>query len=118
MSELKKHIYDEKNGLHYTLIGDYYIPDLKLFEDENRMNDLLSCEFNIDTGCVELRYADGSRISIDCTAVENEVMDNMYQRTELDWLIYNAPLEYANLILNGNPEKYLKAVTVCRAFES
>lgn len=72
---------------------------------------ILSCEFNIDTACVELRFADGSMISIDCTAVENEVTDNMYQRSELDWLIYNAPLEYADLILNGDPEKYLKAVT-------
>ena len=71
----------------------------------------LSCEFNIDTACVELRLSDGTMISIDCTAVENEVADNMYQRSELDWLIYNAPLEYANLILNGDPEKYLKAVT-------
>ena len=35
MEELKKHIYDESNGLHYTLVGDYYIPDLKLPE-ENR----------------------------------------------------------------------------------
>ena len=35
MDKLKKHIYDESNGLHYTLIGDYYIPDLKLPE-ENR----------------------------------------------------------------------------------
>lgn len=33
MSELKKHIYDEKNGLHYTLVEDYYIPDLKLPEE-------------------------------------------------------------------------------------
>lgn len=32
MDELKKHIYDENNGLHYTLVGDYYIPDLKLPE--------------------------------------------------------------------------------------
>lgn len=72
---------------------------------------ILSCEFNIDTACVELRYADGTMISIDCTAVENEVADNMYQRSELDWLIYNAPLEYADLILNGDPEKYLKSVT-------
>ena len=60
---------------------------------------------------MELRLSDGTMISIDCTAVENEVADNMYQRSELDWLIYNAPLEYANLILNGDPEKYLKAVT-------
>ncbi len=75
------------------------------------MKHLLSCEFNIDTACVELNYSDGSMISIDCTAVENEVADNMYQRTELDYLVYNAPLEYADLILNGDPEAYLKAVT-------
>lgn len=53
----------------------------------------LSCEFNIDNACVELRLSDGTVNSIDCTAVENEVADNMYQRSELDWLIYNAPLE-------------------------
>ena len=47
-------------------------------------------------------------ISIDCTAVENEVADNMYQRAELYWLIYNITLEYADLILNGDPEEYLK----------
>lgn len=79
---------------------------------------ILSCEFNIDTACVELRLADGTLISIDCTAVENEVADNLYQRSELDWLIYNAPLEYADLILNRDPEKYLKAVTVYKPFES
>ncbi len=75
------------------------------------MKQLLSCEFNIDTACVELKYSDGSKISIDCAAVENEVADNMYQRSELDYLVYNAPLEYADLILNGDPEAYLKAVT-------
>ena len=79
---------------------------------------ILSCEFNIDTACVELKLADGTMISIDCTAVENEVADNMYQRSELDWLIYNAPIEYADLILNGDPEKYLKTVTVNKPFEN
>ncbi len=79
---------------------------------------ILSCEFNIDTACVELRLSDGTTISIDCTAVENEVADNMYQRSELDWLIYNAPLEYADLILNGDPEKYLKAVTQYKPMDS
>ena len=79
---------------------------------------ILSCEFNIDTACVELKLADGTLISIDCTAVENEVADNMYQRSELDWLIYNAPIEYADLILNGDPEIYLKTVTVNKPFDS
>ena len=72
---------------------------------------ILSCEFNIDTACVELRLTDGTLISIDCTAVENEVADNMYQRSELDWLIYNDQAAYADLILNGDPETYLKSVT-------
>lgn len=75
------------------------------------MESLLSCEFNMNTACVELWYLDGSKISIDCTAVENEVADNMYQRSELDWLIYNDPAAYADLILNGDPETYLKTVT-------
>ena len=79
---------------------------------------ILSCEFNMDTACVELRFADGSMISIDCPAVENEVADNMYQQSELDWLIYNAPPEYADLILNGDPEKYLKAVAEYKPLDS
>ncbi len=79
---------------------------------------LLSCEFNIDTACVELKYSDDTMISIDTIAVENEIVDNMYQQSELDYLIYNAPLEYADLILNGDPEKYLKDVTQYMPFES
>ena len=79
---------------------------------------ILSCEYNIDTACVELRMEDGTMISINCTAVENEIADNMYQRSELDWLIYNAPLEYVDLILNSDLEKYLKAVTQYKPFET
>lgn len=82
------------------------------------MSKLLSCEFNIDTACVELRFSDGSMISIDCIAVENEVADNLYERSELDYLIYNVPLEYADLILNGDPERYLKTVTEYKPFEN
>ena len=75
------------------------------------MKTLLSCEFNIDTGCVELRYSDGSMVSINCTAVEDEVANSRFQRSELDWLIYNDPLSYTELILNGDPEEYLRTVT-------
>jgi hypothetical protein len=51
-------------------------------------------------------------ISINCAAVENEVAGNRFERSELDWQIDNDPAAYANLVLNGEPEKYLKAVTV------
>ena len=82
------------------------------------MKRLLSCEFNFDTVCVELKFSDGTMIAIDTIAVENEIADNMYQRSELDYLIYNDPIAYADLILNDNPEAYLKAVTECKPFES
>ncbi len=75
------------------------------------MRKILSCEFNMDTACVELSLEDGMLLSIDCTAVENEVANSMYQRSGLDRLIYNDPLAYAELILNGEPGLYLKAVT-------
>ena len=66
-----------------------------------------ACKFNMDTGCVELLLRDGRKISIDCTGVEDALDVTMAQRSELDYLIYNDPLGYADLILNGNPEEYL-----------
>ncbi len=75
------------------------------------MKRLTSCEFNIDTGCVEIQYSDGSTLAIDCTAVENSIETTMNQRSEMDWLIYNAPLEYAEMVLNGELEGYLKRVS-------
>ena len=77
-----------------------------------------SCAFNMDTACMELKFDDGSMISIDCIAVENEVADNMYQRSELDYLIYNDPVAYADLILNGDLEAYLKTVTEYKPLDS
>ena len=81
------------------------------------MKRLISCEFNMDTSCVELIYTDGTVVAIDTNAVENEYAEDIYQRSELDWLIYNAPLEYADLVLNGDVEGYLKRVTQCRPLE-
>ena len=69
------------------------------------------CKFNMDTGCVELLLRDGRKSSIDCTGAEDTLNVTMVQRSELDYLIYNDPLGYADLILNGNLEEYLKNVT-------
>ena len=62
------------------------------------MKTLISCAYNMDNCCVELKFADGIMIAIDTISVENEVADNMYQRSELDYLIYNDPIGYADLI--------------------
>ena len=72
------------------------------------MKEVTSCEFNMDTACVELHFSAGSTIAVSTIAVENEVADSMYQRSELDWLIHNKPMEYAQLVLGGEIEKYLK----------
>ena len=82
------------------------------------MRKIISCEYNMDTACVELKMTDGTMISIDCTAVENEIADNMYQRSELDYLIYNDPLAYVELILSGEVEEYLKTATEYRPMEN
>ena len=66
------------------------------------------CSFNMDTGCVELLLWDGRKISIDCTGGEDMLDVTMAQGSELDYLIYNDPLAYAELILNGEPEEYFR----------
>ena len=79
--------------------------------------DARASHFNMDTGCVELLLRDGRMISIDCTGGEDALDVTMAQRSELDYLIYNDPLAYAELILNGEPEKYLKNVTGSHGLE-
>ena len=81
------------------------------------MNKLLSCRYNMDTNRVEARFADGSTIAIDCIAIEDEYGNAPAQRAELDWLLYNKPLEYIQLILAGNPEEYLKNVAGSHGLE-
>ena len=76
-----------------------------------------ACKFNMDPGCVELLLRDGRMISIDCTGVKDELDVTMAQRTELDYLIYNDPLGYADLILNGDLAEYLKNKSGSRGLE-
>lgn len=71
---------------------------------------ILYCEFNVDTACVEIIFTDGSMLSIDANVVEKDIAENMYQRSELDWLIYNAPLEYAQLGIQGKLMEYVQGM--------
>ena len=71
------------------------------------MNKLLTCCYNMDANQVEARFEDGTTLAIDCISVENEYGNTPAQRAELDWLFYNKPLEYAQLVLGGGMEHYL-----------
>ena len=75
------------------------------------MNHIKSCEFNIDFACVEVKLIDGSMVSIYCDAVEAEYARNMYEASELDYLIYNEPMSYVRLLLSGRVEEYLRNST-------
>ena len=74
-------------------------------------NQIMSCEFNIDTACVEIKLADGSMVSIDCDTVEAKYANNMYEVSELDYLIYNEPISYIRLLFSGKMEEYLRNST-------
>ena len=71
------------------------------------MNNLLSCRYNMDTNRVEARLEDETVLPIDCIAIEDEYGNTPAQRAELDWLLYNKPLKYAQLVLSGEIEHYL-----------
>ena len=70
------------------------------------MTKRLSCRYNMDTNRVEARFEDETVLSIDCAAVEDEYGNTLAQRAEPDWLLYNKPLEYAQLVLGGGMEHY------------
>ena len=71
------------------------------------MTKLHTCRYNMDTNRVEARFADGTILAIDCTAAEDEYGNTPTQQAELDWLLYNKPLEYAQMVLRGEMERYL-----------
>ena len=71
------------------------------------MNKLFSCRFNMDTNRVEARFEDGITVAIDRIAIEDEYGNTPAQRSELVWLLYNKPLEYAQMVLGGEMEHYL-----------
>lgn len=82
------------------------------------MKKLISCTFNMDTACVELKFSDGSIIAIDTIAVENEAADNMVQRSELDWLIYSFHInlcrqETSVMALYLRNKEHIKVRTAC-----
>ena len=74
--------------------------------------------YDMDTNCVNAWLTDRSIVTIDCQKVEGTFAHNMYERSELDYLLFNDPAAYADLVLNDDPGRYLKAVTQYKTDES
>ncbi|MCD8018747.1 MAG: DUF6061 family protein [Clostridiales bacterium] len=75
-----------------------------------------SCEFNIDTASVELRFADGTEITIYTPGVDDEICPTIPMQTEIDWLIYNEPLTYARLVFSGELAQYARDMAGTHGF--
>jgi hypothetical protein len=74
--------------------------------------------YDMDSGCVIARLATGDLILIDCDSIEAKYADNPYHRSELDYLIYNDPAAYVELITEGDPESYLQSAVDHHSLES
>ncbi len=72
---------------------------------------IIDVGYDMDTGYVYAKFITGDIVLIDCVEVEKTYADNMYERSELDCLIWNDPAVYVELILDNEVEKYLKKVT-------
>ena len=81
------------------------------------MKRMISCSYNMDTSCVEARFTDGTMIAVDCRVVETALDANTLQRSELDWLIYNKPLEYMQAVFSGEIEEYVKGTAEHRLMD-
>ena len=79
---------------------------------------LYTAFYDMDTNCVDVWLTDRSIVTIDCQKVEDAFADNMYERSELDYLLFNDPSAYADLVLNEDTGRYLKAVTQYKTDES
>ena len=75
--------------------------------DPNHSQKVLSCRYNMDTNRAEAQFENGTTLSIDCITIEDEYGNTPAQRAELDWLLYNKPLECVQLVLGGEIEHYL-----------
>ena len=86
--------------------GEYHV-QFSIIHEMKR----ITCEYNADTACVELRLDGDLILAVDCIAVENEIPRNRFEHSALDWLVYNAPLEYLELVLSGEIWDYLRKYT-------
>jgi len=72
---------------------------------------IIDAGYDMDSGYIYAKFITGDIVLIDCDEVEKTYTDNMYEKSELDYLIYNDPTAYVELILDNEVEKYLKKVT-------
>ena len=72
---------------------------------------IIYSEYDMDSGYVYAKFITGDIVLIDCDEIEKAYANNMYERSELDYLIYNDPASYVELVLGNDVEKHLRKNT-------
>ena len=72
---------------------------------------IIYSEYDMDSGYVYAKFITGDIVLIDCDEIEKTYANNMYERSELDYLIYNDPASYVELVLGNDIEKHLRKNT-------
>ena len=72
---------------------------------------IIYSEYDMDSGYVYAKFFTGDIVLIDCDEIEKTYANNMYERSELDYLIYNDPASYVELVLGNDVEKHLRKNT-------
>jgi len=71
------------------------------------MKIIKSCEFNIDTACIDVICENGSMLSLYVPLIEKSLRTTAYSRSKLDLLLDSDPLEYARMVLDGTIQEYV-----------
>jgi len=70
------------------------------------MKIIKSCEFNIDTACIDVVYKNGSILSLYIPLIVESLRTTAYSRSKLDLLLDSVPLEYAQMVIDGTIQEY------------
>ena len=63
---------------------------------------IIDAGYDMDSGYVYAKFITGDIVLIDCDEIEKTYANNMYDRSELDYLIYNDPASYVELVLGND----------------
>ena len=74
--------------------------------DENRLDNIVECSYNMDNGYVEVWYVDGNMLRIKCEEVEAALRTTEQSLAKLHKLLDNKPIEYVAMALSGEMQVY------------
>lgn len=68
--------------------------------------DNLKCQYNMDSGFLEVTYDDGCMLSVNCSEIEENLNTNIVTRSRLQWLLDNDPFSYLEMALSFELQEY------------